>query len=261
MLISISILLTAHPKIQKKMSPEVKIKINQRRKMCSKKILVKDLDLEQNSAKEMSKRARDHKRYKNALRNRSSGFFVRNLSSEVTKEKLKRLFSTCGDVTEVKILKTKHGNLAMSVCAFIKYATNEEALKAVKELGGKVFLQRSIQTEWPKKVPTKYLQENDYLPVTNSEEIQKLKETMEDLKQEKLKNNQMAKKLKFVQKDEDEEWIDIPSPTSEKVICFHENCVKIVKKADLQTLFPDKEIPTEIFQKKICHDCPLHHFL
>ena len=81
-----------------------------------------------------------------------------------------------------------------------------------------MFLQRSIQTEWPKKVPTKYLKENDYLPVRDSEEIQKLKESIEDLKQEKLKNNQMAKKLKLVQKDEDEEWIDIPSPTSEKVI-------------------------------------------
>ena len=62
-------------------------------------------------------------------------------------------------------------------------------------------------------------------------------------------------------KEEDEEWIDIPSPTSDKVICFHENCVKIVNKMDLKTLFPGKEIPTEIFQKKICRDCPLHYFM
>jgi len=61
--------------------------------------------------------------------------------------------------------------------------------------------------------------------------------------------------------EEDEEWIDIPSPTSDKVICFHENCVKIVNKMDLKTLFPGKEIPTEIFQKKICRDCPLHYFM
>ena len=201
------------------MSQALKIKIEptevEEHFSCEKKIKVEDIDLNQSgfdekSAKKKAKKAAERKRrrpveskrYRNALENRSSGFFVKNLSSEVTEEKLKSLFSTFGNVTEVKFLKKP-----ISGCAFIKYATKEEALKAVKELHGKKFLQKSIQIQWPKKVPDENLQENDYQPekkkikleMADSEEIQKLKETIQNLKQENFKNDQMAKKLKHDQ--------------------------------------------------------------
>ena len=189
------------------MSQAMKIKIEptevEEHFSCEKKIKVEDIDLKQcqldkNAAKIKAKN-KEKMRKKLALKNRTSGFFVKNLSSKVTEEKLKTLFSTCGNVTEVKILKKP-----ITGFAFVKYATKEEALKAVKDLAGKKFFQKSILIQWPKKVTNENLHEYDYQPekkkiklkVTDSEEIQKLKETIQNLEQKNLKNEQMAQKLK-----------------------------------------------------------------
>ena len=188
------------------MSQQMKIKIEpievEEHVSGEKKIKVEDNDLNQSgfdekAAKKRAKRAAKNKRYRS--NKRLNEFFVRYLSPEVTEEKLKSLFSTCGNVIEAKLLKPKHGNLKMSGYAFIKYATKIEAFKAMKKLNHIRFPQK-IEILWPKKA-RKYLQENDYQPVkkkmklTDSEEIQKLKDTIENLKQENLKNDQMAKKF------------------------------------------------------------------
>ena len=183
------------------MSQQMKIKIEpgevKEHFSCEKKIKVEDLNqsgFDEKATKKKAKRAAKKKR--NRANKRLNEFFVRYLSPEVTEEKLKSLFSTCGNVIEAKLLKAKHGYLKI---AFIKYATKIEAVKAMKKLNHIRFPQK-IEILWPKKA-RKYLQENDYQPVkkkmklTDSEEIQKLKDTIENLKQENLKNDQMAKKF------------------------------------------------------------------
>ena len=143
------------------MSQAMKIKIEptevEEHFSSEKKIKVEDIDLNQSgfdekSAKKKAKKAAERKRrrpveskrYRNALENRSSGFFVKNLSSEVTEEKLWNHFSTCGIVTEVKIVKTKkHGNSATPDCALIKFASTKMAVEAMRELNGKVLLQKN----------------------------------------------------------------------------------------------------------------------
>ena len=148
-------------------------------------------------------------------------FVVKDLSSEVTEEMLKSHFSTCGDVTEVKIFTYSvkaHDNLVYG--AFIKYATKKEAVNAMKKLNNKVFLHSKIQLmwprvwqlkiwlenydqsaifEWPNTVPKENLQENDYQPEkkkikvevmdSDSEEIQKLKVEEIDLQQGQFDEN------------------------------------------------------------------------
>jgi len=148
------------------MSQEMKIKIEptevDEHFSCEKKIKLEDIDLNQSqfdekAAEKKAKKAARRKRNKLARKNRLCSFFVRNLSSEVTEEKLKSLFSAYGDVTEVKIFNIEHDNLTMSGCAFIKYATNEEALNARRELEGKLFLEKNqsfliCQQKYQKKI-------------------------------------------------------------------------------------------------------------
>ena len=184
-------------------SEEMKIKIEptevEEHFSCEKKIKLEDFDLNKSQFDEKAA-------------SKWNLFFVQNLSSDVTEEELKSHFSTCGDVTEVKIFKRKR------YCAFIKYATNEEAMKAMKELNSKKFMQRKIQLMWPKLQHLKILLETYNQPakkkikleVTESEETQKpidlqqsqfyeiqnLRETIENLKQERSKIRQEHKKCK-----------------------------------------------------------------
>ena len=191
-------------------SEEMKIKIEptevEEHFSCDEKIKVEDIDLDQSK-----------------FYDKWNLFFVKHLSSEVTEEKLKSHFSICGNVTEVKIFTytvKAHDNLVYS--AFIKYATKKEAVKAMKELNVKEFMQRKLQLMWPKLQHLKILLETYNQPakkkikleVTESEETQKLKvedfdlkqsqfyeiqglkETIENLKQEKLKIRQGPKKCK-----------------------------------------------------------------
>ena len=146
----------------------------------------------------MSKKAKKPSWYKSALRNKWSGFFVRNLPSGITKGKLWGHFSTCGIVTEVKILNTEDD------CALIKYATKEMAKKAMKELHGKVFLQKKLQLCWQRKEYLQSLLKSYYhqeekktkLEMKDYKEILKLKGTIVKLEQEKSKIAEENKELK-----------------------------------------------------------------
>ena len=153
--------------------------------------------------KKMSKKAKKPSWYKNSLKNRWNGFFVKKLSSEVTEEKLWNHFSTCGIVTEVKIVKTKkHGNLATPDCALIKFASTKMAVEAMRELNGKVLLQKKLQISWQRKEYLKSLLKSQLekkktkLEMKDSEKIHKLKGKIEKLKQEKLKISEENKELK-----------------------------------------------------------------
>ena len=164
-----------------------------------------DFEFDKKSAKKNDKKVAIHRNL----------FVVKDLSSEVTEEMLKSHFSTCGDVTEVKIFTYSvkaHDNLVYG--AFIKYATKKEAVNAMKKLNNKVFLHSKLQLMWPRvwqlkiwlenydqsaifewsnTVPKENLQENDYQPEkkkikvevmdSDSEEIQKLKVEEIDLQQ------------------------------------------------------------------------------
>ncbi|MCX5812623.1 MAG: RNA-binding protein [Proteobacteria bacterium] len=66
--------------------------------------------------------------------------YVGNLSYSVTSEQLKELFSSCGEVKEVKIIEGKG-------FGFIEMGTQIEAEKAKKDLGGTQFMGRSITVE------------------------------------------------------------------------------------------------------------------
>ena len=153
--------------------------------------------------KKMSRKAGKPSWYKSALKNRWNGFFVKKLSSEVTEEKLWNHFSTCGIVTEVKIVKTKkHGNSATPDCALIKFASTKMAVEAMRELNGKVLLQKKLQISWQRKEYLKSLLKSQLekkktkLEMKDSKEILKLKGTIVKLEQEKSKMSEENKELK-----------------------------------------------------------------
>ena len=154
------------------MSQKMKIKVEptevEDHFSCDKKIKVEDIDLNQSQFDEKAV-------------NQWILLVLKDLSFDVTEEKLKSHFSTCGDVTEVRILEKKPDNLAMATqyYALIKYATNEEAVKAMKQLDRKLFIQKKIQIIWPRLWQLKLLLGNDYQPAkkkikleaTDSEEM------------------------------------------------------------------------------------------
>ncbi|XP_059147430.1 titin-like [Physella acuta] len=70
-------------------------------------------------------------------KDRSASFFsvyVGNLNSEVTEDDLDTLFSECGHVAEKVIIPPKEQG--RSKFGFVRYHTQEEALRAIKELNG-----------------------------------------------------------------------------------------------------------------------------
>ena len=66
--------------------------------------------------------------------------YVGNLGYSVTSEQLKELFSAIGEVREVKIIEGKG-------FGFVEMATQMDAEKAKKDLGGTQFMGRSIKIE------------------------------------------------------------------------------------------------------------------
>lgn len=70
---------------------------------------------------------------------------VRNLSFKTTDEVLRDEFSKHGPITEVNILKKSDGKLVG--CAFIQFGKYQDSLKAIKNMNGKMFLNRKIVVE------------------------------------------------------------------------------------------------------------------
>ena len=74
--------------------------------------------------------------------------FVSELPYEITEEELKQLFSTCGTVRSIFMLKDDRGNF--KGIAFIKMATEKENREAMNVLDG-----TKIQERFIKVAPTK----------------------------------------------------------------------------------------------------------
>ncbi|CAG7724281.1 unnamed protein product [Allacma fusca] len=71
---------------------------------------------------------------------------VRNISFQTNEHNLKEHFGSCGEVTDVNILRKKSGKLVG--CAFVQYKNVHEGFKALKELNAKDFLGRQIVIDW-----------------------------------------------------------------------------------------------------------------
>ncbi|KAE8745325.1 hypothetical protein FOCC_FOCC008011 [Frankliniella occidentalis] len=100
-------------------------------------------------------------------RNKHARLIVRNLSFKATEDKVKKFFSSHGELTDVKILKRPDGRLVG--CCFVEYALKTSAAKAIAHLSGKPFLSRPIVVDWA--VPKdKFLQRTSKNTAEDSEE-------------------------------------------------------------------------------------------
>ncbi len=69
--------------------------------------------------------------------------YVGNLSSEVSEEDLKNLFSEYGNITTVKVIKDMYSGTSKGF-GFIELSNQTEAHKAINELNGKELKGKSI---------------------------------------------------------------------------------------------------------------------
>ncbi len=74
------------------------------------------------------------------VRMEGSKLYIGNLSYSVTSEQLKELFSTCGEVGEIRIIEGKG-------FGFVEMATQVDAEKAKKELDGAQFMGRTLKVD------------------------------------------------------------------------------------------------------------------
>ncbi|CAK9186022.1 unnamed protein product [Ilex paraguariensis] len=73
---------------------------------------------------------------------KGSEVFVGGLAPTITEDKIREVFSTCGEILEVRLIKDPKGNLK-GFC-FVRFATKEAAQKAVKEKSGLMLEGRKI---------------------------------------------------------------------------------------------------------------------
>jgi len=73
----------------------------------------------------------------------SKDLYVRSISAEATEEELRKLFSVCGKVTYIHMVKdAKSGGFAG--CAFVKMASEAEAKDAISTLDGALLINQTI---------------------------------------------------------------------------------------------------------------------
>lgn len=84
-------------------------------------------------------------------RTKSARLIVRNISFKATEDKVKKHFSSFGDLTDIQLLRKPDGRLVG--CCFVEYSKKTSAAKAIAHLSGKPFLNRPIVIDWavPKK--------------------------------------------------------------------------------------------------------------
>lgn len=70
--------------------------------------------------------------------------FVGNVNQQVEQEDLLQFFRRCGDITDVKLLRTKG-------CAFVTYASRSSAERAIRELHGKILNNCAIRLSWGRR--------------------------------------------------------------------------------------------------------------
>jgi cold-inducible RNA-binding protein len=73
----------------------------------------------------------------------STRLYVGNISFKATEDDVKDLFSQAGEVVSVKLIKDASTGRARGF-GFVEMSTNEEAQKAVSQLNGNNFMERSI---------------------------------------------------------------------------------------------------------------------
>lgn len=68
--------------------------------------------------------------------------FVGGLARSLTEDKVHKVFSTCGEIMDMRLIKDQKGNL--KGFGFVRFATKEAADKALKELSGSVLEGKKI---------------------------------------------------------------------------------------------------------------------
>ncbi|KAK3927731.1 RNA-binding protein 28 [Frankliniella fusca] len=100
-------------------------------------------------------------------RNKHARLIIRNLSFKATEDKVRKFFSSYGELTDVQILKRPDGRLVG--CCFVEYALKTSAAKAIAHASGKPFLNRPVVVDWA--VPKdKFLQKTSKTVTDDSEE-------------------------------------------------------------------------------------------
>ncbi|GER45311.1 heterogeneous nuclear ribonucleoprotein A1 [Striga asiatica] len=86
---------------------------------------------------------------------RGSEVFVCGLRHCYSEDKLRELFSACGEIVEIRTTRFKEGNLK-GFC-FVRFATKESAARAVRELSGTVMEGKKIVVRLSSEQDTLYL--------------------------------------------------------------------------------------------------------
>ncbi|CAA0828376.1 RNA-binding (RRM/RBD/RNP motifs) family protein [Striga hermonthica] len=73
---------------------------------------------------------------------RGTEVFVGGLPRSISEEKLRKVFSACGEIVELRMMRDKKGNLK-GFC-FVRFATKESAARAVREISGTVLEGKKI---------------------------------------------------------------------------------------------------------------------
>jgi len=73
----------------------------------------------------------------------SKDIYVRHISAEATEEDLLKLFSVCGKVTYIHMVKDAKTSEFVG-CAFVKMASEAEAKDAIVTLDGALLINRTI---------------------------------------------------------------------------------------------------------------------
>lgn len=76
----------------------------------------------------------EHRSTDNQHATKGSEVFVGGLAHSVTEDKIREVFSTCGEIMDMRLIKDQKGNL--KGFGFVRFATKDAADRAVKELSG-----------------------------------------------------------------------------------------------------------------------------
>lgn len=78
--------------------------------------------------------------------------FVGNLPWKATEEELKQLFESCGEVVSVKIVVDQYTGKSKGF-GFVEMESAEGAQNAIRELNGKVYLERDLRVSLAQERP------------------------------------------------------------------------------------------------------------
>ncbi|KAJ7560328.1 hypothetical protein O6H91_04G124600 [Diphasiastrum complanatum] len=109
---------------------------------------------------------------------RGSEVFVGGLQRNVTEENIRELFSDCGEIAEVRMMRDKNGVLK-GYC-FVRFTTRSAAFKAQKEKSGTIYQGKKIGVNPPSEHDTLFL--GNLRKEWTAEELEKMvREVFEDV--------------------------------------------------------------------------------